>query len=115
MLKKFFMTTILLGALIFNAAPNSAEAYDRYVGNSPATGWDCYVMTETISRSGSNGYYVTLKMITRNGNTRYLDYRFWYDYRIKGWRFSNDEGFSGIADSYETPIEWEVVRVINNY
>lgn len=114
MLKKFFMTAILLGALIFNAAPNSAEAYDKYVGNSPATGWDCYVMTETISRSGGSTY-VTLKMITGNGNVRYLDYTFWYDSRSDVMRFSNGEGFSGVANRYETPIEWEMVQVIRNY
>lgn len=109
MLKKFFMTAIWLGALIFNAAPNSAEAYDKYVGNSPATGWDCYVMTETISRSGGSTY-VTLKMITGNGNVRYLDYTFWYDSRTL--RFRTSEGFSGVVDRYATPIEWQVWQVI---
>ena len=113
-MKKILLSAVLLGALIFNAAPNSAEAYDKDVGNSPATGWDCYAMTETISRS-SGTTYVTLKMVTTNGNVRYSDYRFWYDSQRDVMRFSNDSGFSGIANRYETPIEWEMVQVIRNY
>jgi hypothetical protein len=31
MLKKIFATAILAGALTFNAAPNTAEAYDHFV------------------------------------------------------------------------------------
>ncbi len=113
MLKKIFMV-LIVGLAIICADINPAEARDYYVGNSPATGWDCYVMTETISRSGGTTY-VTLKMITRNGNTRYSDYRFWYDSSRDVMRFSNDSGFSGIANRYETPIEWEMVQVIRNY
>ena len=113
MLKKIFMV-LIVGLAVICADITPAEARDYYVGTSPATGWECYVMTETISRSNGNTY-VTLKMYTTNGNTRYLNYRFWYDSRSDVMRFSNDSGFSGIANRYETPIEWEMVQVIRNY
>ncbi len=114
MLKKILMAGILAAALTFNAAPNTAEAYDHFVGTSPATGWNCYVMTETIGRSNGTTY-VTLKMVKGNGSASFLDYRFWYDSSRDVMRFSNDQGYSGIANRYETPIEWEMVQVIRNY
>ena len=114
MLKKFLMAGILTGALIFNAAPNNAEAYDHYVGYSEATGWECYVITETIERSNDTTY-VTLKMIKPSGNVSYLGYRFWYDSSRDVMRFSNDEGYSGIVNRYETPIEWEMLQVIRQF
>jgi hypothetical protein len=114
MLKKILATAILAGALTFNAAPNTAEAYDHFVGTSNATGWECYVITETIKRSNDTTY-ATLKMVKPNGNVSYLGYRFWYDSQRDVMRFANDEGFSGIANKYETPIEWEMVQVIRKY
>lgn len=114
MLKKILATAILAGALTFNAAPNTAEAYDQFVGTSSATGWQCYVMTESISRQNDTTF-VTLKMVKSNGSAIYLGYRFWYDSSSDVMRFSNDEGFSGIANKYETPIEWEMVQVIRNF
>lgn len=114
MLKKFLAAAALSGILIFNTAPNTAEAYDHYVGTSNATGWECYVMTETIGRSNDTTF-VTLKMVKQNGKVSYLDYRFWYDSRSDVMRFSNDEGFSGIANKYETPIEWEMLQVIRQF
>ena len=113
MLKKMFFV-LIVGIAITCAGITKAEASDVYVGTSPATGWDCYVMTETISRSGNGTTYVTLKMITNNGNERYSDYRFWYDSQRDIMRFSN-ESYSGIANRYETPIEWEMLQVIRNY
>lgn len=114
MLKKFLAAAALSGMLIFNTAPNTAEAYDHYVGTSNATGWECYVMTETVGRSNDTTF-VTLKMVKQNGKVSYLDYRFWYDSKSDVMRFSNDEGFSGIANKYETPIEWEMLQVIRQF
>ncbi|MBR5913340.1 MAG: hypothetical protein IKZ58_03105 [Selenomonadaceae bacterium] len=113
MLKKIFLG-LVLGLVVTCAGITKVEAEDIYVGVSPSTGWECYVMDETISRRGSTTY-VTLKMYTNNGNVRYLDYKFWYDSRGDVMRFSTDEGLSGIANRYETPIEWEMVQVIRNY
>ncbi len=113
MLKKLF-AILIVGLAITCAGITKVEAAEVYVGTSPATGWDCYVLTQTISRSGGNTY-VTLKMYTQNGNERYSDYRFWYDSQRDVMRFSNDSGYSGIANRYETPIEWEMIQVIRNY
>ncbi len=91
-----------------------AEAYDHFVGNSEATGWDCYVITESIERD-YDVTYVTLKMITNYGNERYLGYRFWYDSRSDVMRFANDEGYSHSVNRYETPIEWAMLQVIRQF
>ena len=111
MFKKILAVAILGLALTFGG---KAEAYDYYVGTSETTGWECYVMTETVERSNDTTF-VTLKMVKPNGRVSYLDYRFWYDSSRDVMRFSNDEGFSGIANKYETPIEWEMLQVIRQY
>lgn len=113
MLKKMLLV-LVVGLFVTCAGIEKAEAAEVYVGTSPATGWECYVLTNTISRSNGNTY-VTLKMYTNNGNERYSEYRFWYDPQRDVMRFQNDDGFSGIANRYETPIEWEMVEVIRNY
>ena len=72
MFKKILAVAILGMALTFGG---KAEAYDHFVGTSEATGWDCYVMTETVERA-NDITYVTLKMVKGNGRVSYLDYRF---------------------------------------
>lgn len=107
MLKKFLEVAILGVALIFTAAPKTAAAEDVFVGTSPATGWNCYLISETISNI-SGGYEVTLKMVKPNGKVSFLDYSLWYDSSRDVIKFSNSQGYSGIADRYETPIEWNM-------
>ena len=83
------------------------SATDIFVGNSPFTGWDCYVMSETIKRSSqTNLISVRLKMITQTGEVKYLDYEFGSDGTFK----NND--FSSKADADKTPIEWNIWQVI---
>lgn len=113
-MKKIAMLAVLGLALVFTAAPK-AEAYEHFVGNSNATGYDCYVITESISRNGNGRTFVTLKMVTPNGHEKYLNYQFWYDSSNDVMRFSNNEDFSGIVNRYETPIEWEMLQVIRQY
>ena len=99
MLKKFFATMFF--AVIIFAGNNFASAQDVYVGTSNTTGWDCYLMTETI-RGDSRNRHVTLKMVTRSGNVKYLNYYFFIqDHRIL---FENSRGYSGVVNS-STPIE----------
>ena len=103
-MKKFLTTAILAAALIFTAAPNNAEAYDYYVGTSSATGWKCYVMTETFRETGSYwNFKVTLKMVTNSGKVKYLDYTFWLKNREV--YFSNSQGYSSTVNGNTTPIE----------
>ena len=103
-------------AVILLVGANRAAAQDIWVGTSPATGWECYVMTETIHHLGDSDINVaTLKMVTKNDSIRQLEYRFWYDFSTDRVRFSNSQGFKGIADEYETPIEWRMWQVIINH
>lgn len=110
-MKKFFAVAVLGVALMFGG---NAEAYDKFIGNSEVTGWECYVMTETIERV-NDATNVTLKMVKSNGDVSYLDYSFWYDSSRDVMRFSNEQGYSGIVNRYETPIEWEMLKVIRDY
>ena len=118
MLKKLLMAAILGCAIIFAGLQNQAEAYDLYVGTSNATGWKCYVMTETIQthKGARESYSATLKMITKSGKIKYLDYHFWYTYE-DGFPvyFSNSQGYSGKVSRYDTPIEYEMYQVIGQY
>ena len=113
MLKKVLLA-LVLGVMVTCAGVAKVEAAEVYVGTSPATGWDCYVLTDTISRNYEGTTFVTLKMYTGR-SAEYLGYQFWYDSQYDVMRFSNDDGYSGIANRYETPIEWEMVQVIRNY
>ena len=111
---KNFLLVLVVSVVVTCAGITKAEAAEVYVGTSPSTGWECYVLTNTIERSNDGVTYVTLKMYT-DRSVRYLGYSFWYDSGRDVMRFSNDEGYSGIANRYETPIEWEMVQVIRNY
>ncbi len=119
MLKKFFLV-LSIGLIIL--AGVKVEAADVYVGTSSATGWDCYVMTETIQRFNGDMdyggetyclYNVTLKMITRSGNVRYLDYTFHIG-NFPMW-FENSQGYKRRVTQKDTPIEWNMHNVIKNY
>ena len=112
MVKKILLT-LILGVMVTCAGVAKVEASEVFVGVSPATGWECYVLTNTISRNSNGVTYVTLKMYTES-TAKYLDYRFWYDSKRDVMRFSNDD-YSGIANRYETPIEWEMIQVIRDY
>ena len=121
MLKKLLMAAIVGVAIIFAGLQNQVEARDIYVGTSNATGWDCYAITETfrryngdMDRGGETAYTytATLKMITRNGNVKYLDYTF-HAGNFPLW-FENSQGYRGRVTS-STPIEWQLYQVISNY
>ena len=116
MLKKILMAGILAVALIFGTTPQQAEARDIYVGTSNATGWDCYVMTETFKRlvGARLNYEVTLKMITGSGNVRYLDYTIGLGGGYPIW-YRNSQGYSGEITQYGTPIEWNMYQTLRNY
>ena len=116
MLKKFLMT-LIIGLII--CAGVKAEAADVYVGMSPATGYECYVMTNTISRKNENRMvirYATLKMIDQYGTARYLDYTFFdLDDDCRDVEFTNSQGFGGKATPQDTPIEWAMYTTIREY
>lgn len=116
MLKKFFLILFAAVVMTFASFQNSVEARDIWVGTSPATGWECYIMTETIRHLGdSDVNLATLKMVAKDYSVRQMEYRFWWDFGIDRVCFSNSQGFNGIADEYETPIEWRMWQVIVNH
>ena len=80
MLKKFFAMMFLATVLIFVGGQEKVLAQDVWVGTSNATGWNCYVMTETINKTTfgsaakeSYKIYFTLKMVTQSQNVKYLE------------------------------------------
>ncbi|MBR4153185.1 MAG: hypothetical protein IKT98_09545 [Selenomonadaceae bacterium] len=116
MLKKFFMAAIV-GMII--CASVKAEAEDVYVGKSDATGWVCYIMTETINFYREGDMFIssaTLKMRDERGVPHYLDYNF-SDFRGVGVdvHFENSQGYSGEVHPSDTPIEWGMYEVIRKY
>ena len=108
MLKKIFMT-VFFATVIFFGQNNFTQAQDVYVGTSDATGWDCYIMTETMHDINFNSFEVTLKMVTQSKNTKYLQYTFWRNSYDSDWYFINSQEYSGKVSS-ETPIEWNILR-----
>lgn len=108
---KNFLATIFLATIFFVGGQNNfAEAQDVYVGTSSSTGWNCYLMTETMHEINVNRFEVSLKMVTKSGNVKYSAYTFWRDSGSTTWYFSNSQGYSGRVDSHETPIEWNMWR-----
>lgn len=116
MLKKLLLTALVGLAVIFASVQNKVEAQDVYVGTSPATGWDCYIMTETFQRlvGARLNYEATLKMVTNSGSVRYLDYTIGLGGGYPIW-YRNSQGHSGAITQYGTPIEWEMYQVLRNY
>ncbi len=122
MLKKSLLILIAGFVLIFAGAQNKVEARDVFVGTSNTTGWDCYAVTESFRRYEGNmayggetayTYTATLKMVTRSGNTQYLDYTFHVG-NFPMW-FENSQGYSGRATQNGTPIEWNLFQVLASY
>ena len=109
MIKKVLTSVILAAVLMFGALPE-VSAEDIFIGVSPATGWDCYVMTETVFRPRqSESVLGRLKMVTPSGRVHYLDYEF----GVGDGYFKNSDGFKGKADPVKTPIEykmWQTIR-----
>lgn len=116
MLKKIFLAAIV-GLII--CAGVKAEAAEIFVGTSPATGNDCYVLTNTINRSYEERMVitsVTLKTTNRYGEKHFIDYKFYaLDGGEENVQFVNSDGFKGIADPYDTPIEWAAYTVTRDY
>ena len=117
---KNILTAAIVGLII--CAGVKAEARDVYVGTSSATGWDCYIMTDTIKRyngdmdyGGDTAYTqkATLKMVTGSGNVQYLDYTFHVG-NFPMW-FENSQGYRGRVTRNDTPIEWNMHQVMKNY
>ena len=122
MLKKILSVMLLAVTLIFVSGQEKVSAQDVWVGTSNATGWNCYVMTETINKTtyvdnGRERYriYFTLKMVTPSQSVKYLDYTLREGITSRVWYFSNAQGFEGTIDQYKTPIEYNAFTAICHY
>lgn len=116
MLKKLLLAVMV--SLIICAGVK-VEAADIYVGMSPVTGYECYVITDSIRRKSEHRMVITsatLKMVDLYGGEQYLDYRFFdLDGDSIDVDFTNSQGFSGKATPQDTPIEWAMYTVIRDY
>lgn len=116
MLKKFFVATI---ACLIACVTFKAQAAEIYAGNSPATGWNCYVLTDSIRRVNEHDMlitYVTLKMVDGSVRSQYLNYTF-FDLYGDGIdvEFTNTQGYRGVISPTDTPIEWAMYKVCMDY
>ena len=116
MLKNFFVAAIVSLVICVGV---KVEAAEIFVGNSPATGYDCYVLTDSIGHKNEHRMlitFATLKMVDGYGNAQYLDYTFFdLDGNFVDVEFSNSQGFAGKATAKDTPIEWAMYTVIREY
>lgn len=115
------MKNVLSAAIVclIICAGVQVEAAEIYVGMSPATGYECFVLTDTISRKNEHRMVITsatLKMVDGYGDAHYLDYKFFaLDGGTADVQFTNSQGFSGRATPQDTPIEWAMYTVIRKY
>ncbi len=116
MIKKFLAAAIV-GVII--CAGVKVEAAEIFAGTSPATGYNCYVLTNTISRKNEHRMLIisaTLKTVDQYGDAHYLDYKFFdLDGDSIDVDFTNSQGFSGKATAENTPIEWAMYTIIREY
>ena len=116
MLKKIFLSAIV-GLII--CAGVKAEAGEIFIGNSPDTGHDCYVLTDTIYRTEEHRmviYSATLKTVSKIGIKYLVDYKFFtLDDDTEDVQFTNSDGDKGIVTEYDTPIEWAMFMTIRDY
>ena len=112
-MKHLVLATALIFGIVFAQLP-TAQAMDFFVGTSNATGMDCYLMTETITKicttETGKGFSARLKMVGRT--VQYLDYEVFIRYNGT-CRFENTAGYSGEATPDATPIEWNMCRYIS--
>lgn len=116
MFKKFFLAAVV--SLII-CAGIKVEAADIFVGRSPVTGYDCYVMTDSIRHRNEHRMFIifaTLKMVDGYGDTHFLNYTFYdLDGDYVDVEFTNSQDYRGFATAKDTPIEWAMYTVCREH
>ena len=111
-MQKLFSILLLALTLIFLGGQfNQAEARDYYVGTW-RSGYDAYLMTETIT-TGRSEFKCTVKAV-KGRDIMYIDYHFWIG---RGWIFSNSDGITSSVDTavkQGSSIEANIVKYYNN-
>lgn len=114
MLRNFF-AAVIVGLII--CASSVACAEEIYVGNDNDR--DCYVLTDTIYRTNEHRMViisVTLKTVDNFGSEDFIDYKFFaLDGGDEDVQFTNSNGDKGIANEYDTPLEWKIYTLIRDY
>ena len=116
MFKKIILAAI---TCLIICAGIKVEAADIFVGRSPATGWDCYVMTDSVRHRTEHRMFITfatLKMVDGYGDAHFLDYTFYdLDGDYIDVEFTNSQDYRGFATSKDTPIEWAMYTVCREH
>ena len=109
-MKKFLAAMVLAVTLVFIGSQNNqAEAYDYYVGTWKS-GYDAYLMTETIGGSRVDDFTCTVKAV--NGRSvMYINYSFYWDAYAHAWRFSNSDGVNNSVNN-GTSIEKNIMSFV---
>ena len=115
-MKKIFLAA-LFGLIIFSGV--KAEAKEIFIGTAPVSGYDCYVLTNTIRRDYEDRMVIlsaTMKTVDRFGDENFIDYKFYaIDEGTEDVVFTNSYGDKGPVNSFDAPIEWEMYLTIRNY
>ena len=111
-MKKFCEVLIVaVVILVVGSHNNHAEARDVYMGTW-RSGYDAYLMTETVRVIKMNNFDCTVKAV-RGNSVMYINYNFYIS--NYAWRFSNSDG----VDNYvrrATSIEKNVLDFVKrNY
>ena len=111
MFKKFFAVFFLAAALVVVGQIPKAEAAEVYVG-SYSDGTAVYLLTETIRSNGRQGVQDYTCQVRAGSD--YLRYHFWYE--NSGWKYSNNEGYSGYCYDGSSPVAAGICNYLrNNY
>ena len=116
-MKKIFFAALIVGLII--CAGVKAEAAEIFVGRPSYGDYDCYVLTDTIdsyNEARMEIFSVTVKAVDSYGGAIFIDYKFFaLDGGEDNVQFTNSDGDSGIADRYDTPLEWAIYEVVKDY
>lgn len=108
MVKRFFAVFFLAAALMFvGGQVTKAEAAEVYVGTY-SDGTSVYLLTETVRYNGRQGVQ-DYSCRVRAGYD-YLQYHFWYE--NSGWKYSNNEGYSGYVYDGSSPVAANICNYI---
>ena len=115
-MKKFILMAVFAFTIVTTQflAVSDVEASDRYVGTSDTTGFQCYLVEDSVDYDHDNvSFTCTLKMVSpKTGNVQFLYYDFWH-VKKEGWYFKNSQGYSNKVSGH-TPIEGVILESIDS-
>lgn len=88
-----------------------AQGMKLLLGKSEITGRTCYLLYDSIHINGDKSVNCKIEMVKSKNDVKYLEYRFYGDNLMK---FTTNEGFDGAVSEKETPIEYNIMRALQN-